>query len=122
MFLGVAVEPAVGRPGPVVPDVLGPTDTEAIARVESFMEEQEPFLDPSLTIRSLARRLGMGQRELSCLINQQLGVHFFDFVNRYRVEKAAAVLIDPRSEEHTSELQSLMRISYAVFCLTKTTQ
>src|SRR3546814_8237489 len=30
--------------------------------------------------------------------------------------------IDPaidRSEEHTSELQSLMRISYAVFCLTK---
>src|SRR3546814_4373527 len=27
--------------------------------------------------------------------------------------------IHPRSEEHTSELQSLMRISYAVFCLTK---
>src|SRR3546814_6434866 len=26
-------------------------------------------------------------------------------------------LIDNRSEEHTSELQSLMRISYAVFCL-----
>src|SRR3546814_5394890 len=26
---------------------------------------------------------------------------------------------DGRSEEHTSELQSLMRISYAVFCLTK---
>src|SRR3546814_7296626 len=26
----------------------------------------------------------------------------------------------PRSEEHTSELQSLMRISYAVFCLTNT--
>src|SRR3546814_3231638 len=27
--------------------------------------------------------------------------------------------IEPRSEEHTSELQSLMRISYAVFCLKK---
>src|SRR3546814_4215656 len=27
--------------------------------------------------------------------------------------------LDPRSEEHTSELQSLMRISYAVFCLKK---
>src|SRR3546814_2335138 len=27
-----------------------------------------------------------------------------------------------RSEEHTSELQSLMRISYAVFCLQKKTQ
>src|SRR3546814_6355198 len=35
-----------------------------------------------------------------------------------------AVLTDeiaPRSEEHTSELQSLMRISYAVFCLKKKT-
>src|SRR3546814_17270170 len=30
-----------------------------------------------------------------------------------------ALSILPRSEEHTSELQSLMRISYAVFCLKK---
>src|SRR3546814_10472425 len=32
---------------------------------------------------------------------------------------AVADAITPRSEEHTSELQSLMRISYAVFCLKK---
>src|SRR3546814_9964723 len=32
-----------------------------------------------------------------------------------------ALDIGCRSEEHTSELQSLMRISYAVFCLTKKT-
>src|SRR3546814_8763854 len=31
----------------------------------------------------------------------------------------AAGLTDTRSQEHTSELQSLMRISYAVFCLKK---
>src|SRR3546814_5593293 len=30
-----------------------------------------------------------------------------------------AFVADKRSEEHTSELQSLMRISYAVFCLKK---
>src|SRR3546814_3169196 len=35
---------------------------------------------------------------------------------------AAHPLTRTRSEEHTSELQSLMRISYAVFCLTKKTQ
>src|SRR3546814_3967874 len=29
------------------------------------------------------------------------------------------IRVDQRSEEHTSELQSLMRISYAVFCLKK---
>src|SRR3546814_2085622 len=31
----------------------------------------------------------------------------------------AAAVVMARSEEHTSELQSLMRISYAVFCLKK---
>src|SRR3546814_5046920 len=34
-------------------------------------------------------------------------------------EAAFATLTAIRSEEHTSELQSLMRISYAVFCLKK---
>src|SRR3546814_9308146 len=32
----------------------------------------------------------------------------------------AVYVLNKRSEEHTSELQSLMRISYAVFCLKKT--
>src|SRR3546814_2300349 len=36
---------------------------------------------------------------------------------RRRVQRAS---VRHRSEEHTSELQSLMRISYAVFCLKKT--
>src|SRR3546814_947364 len=42
---------------------------------------------------------------------------------RVRMKKMQALFGDPdlraRSEEHTSELQSLMRISYAVFCLKK---
>src|SRR3546814_5785004 len=33
--------------------------------------------------------------------------------------EAIARILDIRSEEHTSELQSLLRISYAVFCLKK---
>src|SRR3546814_4079457 len=35
------------------------------------------------------------------------------------VRRLPRVMFQPRSEEHTSELQSLMRISYAVFCLKK---
>src|SRR3546814_3566787 len=38
------------------------------------------------------------------------------FARRFSQPTASALL---RSEEHTSELQSLMRISYAVFCLKK---
>src|SRR3546814_1558359 len=38
---------------------------------------------------------------------------------KQRVAIARTSILRPRSEEHTSELQSLMRISYAVFCLKK---
>src|SRR3546814_8091053 len=39
--------------------------------------------------------------------------------DRLRLRTVVPVEEHPRSEEHTSELQSLMRISYAVFCLKK---
>src|SRR3546814_3537124 len=42
--------------------------------------------------------------------------------HRQRGEHAVEAVEDARSEEHTSELQSLMRISYAVFCLNKETE
>src|SRR3546814_12341721 len=44
-----------------------------------------------------------------------LSRHEYD-LNRWLAERGMDVT---RSEEHTSELQSLMRISYAVFCLKK---
>src|SRR3546814_7345246 len=37
----------------------------------------------------------------------------------YSTEDGGGKCLDTRSEEHTSELPSLMRISYAVFCLKK---
>src|SRR3546814_2330871 len=56
-----------------------------------------------------------------------IGVHFFNPVPvmglieviRGLATADETVKIVERSEEHTSELQSLMRISYAVFCLKK---
>src|SRR3546814_4341254 len=42
--------------------------------------------------------------------------------NNYVVSEVIRRPYQLRSEEHTSELQSLMRISYAVFCLTKKKQ
>src|SRR3546814_8050128 len=41
------------------------------------------------------------------------------FLQLAQIAEAAALLAVARSEEHTSELQSLMRNSYAVFCLKK---
>src|SRR3546814_3745444 len=42
-------------------------------------------------------------------------------LDTYRLRKATGAMGKGRSEEHTSELQSLMRSSYAVFCLKKKT-
>src|SRR3546814_1789748 len=42
-------------------------------------------------------------------------------ISRENGKRRVVVQVNLRSEEHTSELQSLMRISYAVFCLKKKT-
>src|SRR3546814_4020908 len=67
-------------------------------------------------------RLGKG---LHLLVEQAFQVVkrriAFGQVAEARIARIAliAMLAAPRSEEHTSELESLMRISYAVFCLKK---
>src|SRR3546814_8573481 len=55
------------------------------------------------------------QRALARLPANTRGVLWLYHAEGYTHEEIAAL----RSEEHTSELQSLMRISYAVFCLKK---
>src|SRR3546814_4077997 len=55
------------------------------------------------------------------------GVLIFSTLQLNSVPEGSSVVTigdatDIRSEEHTSELQSLMRISYAVFCLKKKTE
>src|SRR3546814_3844253 len=56
------------------------------------------------------------------LLGEQPSMAFNQVIGRERFEYRSADFVDvARSEEHTSELQTLMRISYAVFCLkTKT--
>src|SRR3546814_6565377 len=56
-----------------------------------------------------------------------LGAPGFEILRAHRarvvvVDDADTIAAMRRSEEHTSELQSLMRISYAVFCLKKKTK
>src|SRR3546814_4263768 len=51
--------------------------------------------------------------------NLEIGPGWVRVGNRRRVHVSDARTVQARSEEHTSELQSLMRISYAVLCLKK---
>src|SRR3546814_2427351 len=65
----------------------------ALERVTAYVQERRQFGKPLVDFQAVQLRLG----DMAC-----------------KVEAARL-----RSEEHTSELQSLMRISYAVFCLKK---
>src|SRR3546814_3080814 len=66
--------------------------------------------------RLILRDRLQGRQVARAVPHQRIGVGGFSWPG---VEDDAA---QNRSEEHTSELQSLMRISYAVFCLKKKTQ
>src|SRR3546814_1057306 len=64
---------------------------------------------------------GDKKRYLPLIIDQfDLSNSLFDHIElQYKPAASGTWIVGMRSEEHTSELQSLMRISYAVFCLKK---
>lgn len=67
-------------------------------RLHNFMLERQLFLDPELSLANLSEQLVLPQRELSELLNQKLGVRFFDFINSYRIEHAKSLLLEnPKS-------------------------
>ena len=80
---------------------ITPEIEERIKTLKTFMTEEEPFLDAELTIQNLALQIGFPSKELSTLINQHLGKHFFDFINEYRIQKAKSILKNPENKEVT---------------------
>src|SRR3546814_4396767 len=52
----------------------------------------------------------------------RIGLSESVYLGERGMQKRSEQIVVERSEEHTSELQSLMRISYAVFCLKKKTK
>src|SRR3546814_2011210 len=77
-----------------------------------------PRLPKRFTFRTdAAATIGFGHLRRCLALAEAVAVRGHDtcFLLSDLSEKAACDLV--RSEEHTSELQSLMRISYAVFCL-----
>jgi len=74
---------------------------EAIRGIKNYMEREEPYLEPSLSISDLSKQVNLPFKELSVLINHNLNQHFFDFVNEYRIKKAMEILADPSKSDLT---------------------
>src|SRR3546814_2163291 len=88
--------------------------SEDIEQLLSAAQRDWSQIDPSILGTLFERGLDPAKRS-------QLGAHYTDRDKIMMIVRP--VIIEPleaeRSEEHTSEFQSLMRISYAVFCLKK---
>jgi AraC-like DNA-binding protein len=68
------------------------TSSLLFADLQNHMKNEKPYLDSKLNLSQLAAQLSISANYLSQVINEQGKLHFFDFVNRYRVEEAKSAL------------------------------
>jgi TolB-like protein/AraC-like DNA-binding protein/Tfp pilus assembly protein PilF len=60
-----------------------------------YMEEEAPFLNPALSLRSLGEQIDVHPNKLSWLLNESLGKNYNSFVNQYRVAHFKKLALDP---------------------------
>src|SRR3546814_4423019 len=95
------------------------TNVMILGPVSAFLAYRPFLFAPSIKIDPLIewiRERRIGQVAFVPTMIYDLLQADLDLPDHFRMSSGGAPL---RSEEHTSELQSLMRISYAVFCLQK---
>src|SRR3546814_1404138 len=107
---------AASEPGAVAGGLAGSPECGRAAHApaaHSFATSARPRTGYSRHARRICRAPGRPVRSFSCAADLSTA--------EARIASPAICWAweRPRSEEHTSELQSLMRISYAVFCLKK---
>lgn len=77
--------------------------------LKKYFENERPYLQAKLTLHEVADYLQLSSNHLSQVINEDLGMSFFDFVNSHRVEEAKSRLLDP-------EYSSLTFLAIAYDC------
>jgi AraC-like DNA-binding protein len=91
----------------IEPEILN----EDLLKLKKYMTDEKPFLNPDLKIQDISKEINIPVRELSVLINHQLGQHFYDFVNTYRVENAMEILKDS-SKSKVTILEILYEVGF----------
>lgn len=82
--------------------------------LQNFMKEQQPYLNPNLTLQSLAQEIKTSSHYLSQVINQYHQKNFPDFINSFRIEAAKRMILE-------NELLKLEAIGYECGFNTKST-
>jgi AraC-like DNA-binding protein len=86
---------------------IDPRDQAVLGKLNAEMEAGRAFLDPELSVGSLAKRVGVPEHQLRALINRGLGHrNFSSYVTGLRIAYAKAALADPEKAR-----QQILRIS-----------
>ncbi|MCF8364554.1 MAG: helix-turn-helix domain-containing protein [Bacteroidales bacterium] len=72
-----------------------------LARLMKFIRSDKPYLDPNLSLRSLAAQVEIHPNQLSWLLNEHVGKNFNEFINQYRVEAFKLLADDPKNAHVT---------------------
>lgn len=68
-------------------------------KIKNLFENENLFLEPTITIKIISEKLSRNSREVSQSINENAQQNFREFVNHYRIEKAKALLIDLENKD-----------------------
>lgn len=71
---------------------------EYLERLLNFMETDKPYLDSNITLNNLAVKLSISLHHLSQVINEELNMNFFEYINRARIDEAKRLLHDPQKQ------------------------
>ena len=66
-----------------------------------YLAEKKPYLDSSLSLRSLADQIQIHPNQLSWLLNDSIGKSFNEFINSYRIEAFKQLAKDPKNANLT---------------------
>ena len=82
--------------------VLSPPQVQHYQQAaEALMQNEQVFLDPNLSLKSLAQQLQLHPNKLSWLINEQMGCNFNEYVNRYRLKAFKERALEPKNAHLT---------------------
>lgn len=70
-------------------------------KLTDLMQENQPFLEPELTLKDLAFQMGISRNQLSHLINNSFESNFYLFINKYRIEYLKKKMIEDKQKQFT---------------------
>ncbi len=72
-----------------------------ITKLKDYMNTQKPYLNPELSLNSLADEISISPKHLSQIINDSLQQNFYHFINSYRIEECKKLLSDEVNNKDT---------------------